>query len=93
MRDILNGGIEAFHRDGAVLLKGVLEDYLLRDLEAGIDQAFASPDGKSAGVGEPLRIDHFPLYKPGGHIVPTPWHQGSFYLGAKANTDTFSFLA
>jgi hypothetical protein len=25
--------------------------------------------------------------------VPTPWHQGSFYLGAKANTDTFSFLA
>ena len=49
-----------FQRDGAVLLKGALDANWLRDLEEGLQQAYASPDGRSAGVGEPLRIDHFP---------------------------------
>jgi ectoine hydroxylase-related dioxygenase (phytanoyl-CoA dioxygenase family) len=52
--------IDAFHRDGAILLKGVLDDHWLQKLEAALEQAYAAPDGKSAGVGEPLRIDHFP---------------------------------
>ena len=49
-----------FQRDGAVLLKGALDANWLRDLEAGLQQAYASPDGRSAGVCERLRIDHFP---------------------------------
>lgn len=58
--DIRDNDIEAFQRDGAVLLKGILGKTWLVDLEQGLSQAFASPDGKSVGVGDPLRIDHFP---------------------------------
>lgn len=59
-RELQASEIEAFHRDGAVLLKGILKDPWLSDLEKGLDAAFAAPDGKSVGVGAPLRIDHFP---------------------------------
>ena len=54
---------EVFQRDGAVLLRGALDANWLRKLEEGLQQAYASPDGKSAGVGDPLRIDHFPSDK------------------------------
>jgi len=60
MRDLRVQEIEAFHRDGAVLLQGVLDERWLQSLEQGLVHAYATPDGKSAGVGEPLRIDHFP---------------------------------
>jgi ectoine hydroxylase-related dioxygenase (phytanoyl-CoA dioxygenase family) len=57
---ISKDNIEAFHRDGAVLLKGVLEPTWLALLEAGIQEALDNPDGMSAGVDMPLRIDQFP---------------------------------
>ena len=49
-----------FHRDGAVLLKGVLADEWLALFESGIEYAEANPDGMSFGVDLPLRIDQFP---------------------------------
>ena len=49
-----------FHRDGAVLLRGVLERGWLDLIEAGLEHAEANPDGMSAGVDMPLRIDQFP---------------------------------
>ena len=51
---------ENFHRDGAVLLKGVLADEWLALFESGIEYAEANPDGMSFGVDQPLRIDQFP---------------------------------
>lgn len=52
--------IEAFHRDGAVLIKNVLSKDWLDLLERGIEYIQHHPDGMSAGVGMPLRIDQFP---------------------------------
>lgn len=49
-----------FHRDGAVLIRGVLSDEWVAILEMGLETANANPDGMSAGVGMPLRIDQFP---------------------------------
>ena len=49
-----------FHRDGAVLLKGVLEQKWLDLIEEGLEFAESHPDGMSTGVGMPLRIDQFP---------------------------------
>jgi len=52
--------IEAFHRDGAVLIKNALSKDWLDLLERGIEYIQHHPDGMSAGVGMPLRIDQFP---------------------------------
>ncbi|MGA1757832.1 MAG: phytanoyl-CoA dioxygenase family protein [Pseudomonadales bacterium] len=52
--------IEAFHRDGAVLIKNVLSKDWLDLLERGIEYIQHHPDGMSAGVGMPLRIYQFP---------------------------------
>ena len=52
--------IEAFHRDGAVLIKNALSKDWLNLLERGIEYIQHHPDGMSAGVGMPLRIDQFP---------------------------------
>ena len=52
--------IKAFHRDGAVLIKNVLSKDWLDLLERGIEYIQHHPDGMSAGVGMPLRIDQFP---------------------------------
>ena len=49
-----------FHRDGAVLLKGVLASHWNALLEEGLEFTQANPDGMSAGVAMPLRIDQFP---------------------------------
>lgn len=51
---------ENFHRDGAVLLQGVLADEWLALFESGLEYAEANPTGMSFGVGLPLRIDQFP---------------------------------
>ncbi len=50
----------ALHRDGAVLVKNVLGDEWIELLEEGLEYAQAHPDGMSAGVSMPLRIDQFP---------------------------------
>ena len=60
LRSITAAEKAAFHRDGAVLLKQVLSAEWLETLEQGLEAAYHDPDGLSAGVGEPLRIDHFP---------------------------------
>lgn len=52
--------IQAFHRDGAVLLKGMINAKWLDVLSAGLEHANAHPDGMSAGVDKALRIDQFP---------------------------------
>lgn len=63
MRKISKGELEAFHRDVALLLKSVLDDRWLEKLEHCLALSFASPDAKTAGMGDALRIDHFPADK------------------------------
>lgn len=60
MREIEHSEIEAFHRDGAVLLKGVLSDEWLAKLDHCMDLAQQRADGRTAGMEDLLRIDHFP---------------------------------
>lgn len=60
MREIEGREIEAFHRDGALLLKAVFDDHWLNQLQECLDYAHATPDGKTAGMADQLRIDHFP---------------------------------
>lgn len=60
MRSITTDEVEDFHRDGAVLLKGVLGEDWISVLEEGLEYANRHPDGMSAGVDMPLRIDQFP---------------------------------
>lgn len=57
--------IDAFHRDGAVLLKNCLTTEWRDLLEAGLEEARHNPDGMSAGVDQPLRIDQFPARRSG----------------------------
>jgi ectoine hydroxylase-related dioxygenase (phytanoyl-CoA dioxygenase family) len=65
LRKISEEEITNFHRDGAVLLKGVLPDAWNDVLEEGLEYAESHPDGLSAGVSLPLRIDQFPAsYSP-----------------------------
>ena len=52
--------IDIFNRDGAVLLKGVLAPEWNEVLEEGLEYTETHPDGMSAGVNFPLRIDQFP---------------------------------
>jgi len=49
-----------FHRDGAVLIRGVLSEKWLATLAEGLEFAHDHPDGMSVGVEMPLRIDQFP---------------------------------
>ena len=60
LRPITIDDIHAFHRDGAVLLKGMISDQWLDVLREGLEYANTNPDGMSAGVDKALRIDQFP---------------------------------
>ncbi len=60
LRPITEEEISAFRRDGAVNLKQVLPEQWVAVLEEGLEDANAHPDGMSAGVAMPLRIDQFP---------------------------------
>ena len=60
LRPITADEIQAFDRDGAVLLKGVLGQDWVDMLAEGLEFANNHPDGMSAGVSAPLRIDQFP---------------------------------
>ncbi|MFP6805911.1 MAG: phytanoyl-CoA dioxygenase family protein [Pseudomonadales bacterium] len=52
--------ISAFNRDGAILLKNILSSEWTDILAEGLEYAHDHPDGMSAGVSMPLRIDQFP---------------------------------
>jgi ectoine hydroxylase-related dioxygenase (phytanoyl-CoA dioxygenase family) len=60
LREITKEEIENFHRDGAVLLKGIMGADWTGVLEEGLEFANDHPDGMSLGVAEPLRIDQWP---------------------------------
>lgn len=51
--------IEAFARDGAVLVKGILPAEWVERAASGLDAAFAAPDALSGDLGA-LRVDQFP---------------------------------
>ena len=57
---ITSSQIADFNRDGAILLHNVLDDRWVQVLAEGLEFANAHPDGMSAGVSMPLRIDQFP---------------------------------
>lgn len=59
-RAITGDEIEAFHRDGALLLKAILPDEWVKVLEQGLEDAIAHPTPLSSGVGTSLRTDQFP---------------------------------
>jgi len=52
--------VAAFHRDGAVLIKDALSTDWVEILTEGLEYAEEHPDGMSAGVSMPLRIDQWP---------------------------------
>ncbi len=60
LRTIDESEVQEFHRDGAVLLKNILPQHWIAVLTEGIEYANQHPDGMSAGVAAPLRIDQFP---------------------------------
>jgi ectoine hydroxylase-related dioxygenase (phytanoyl-CoA dioxygenase family) len=62
LRDLTEDEIEAFHRDGAVLLKGLLSSAWVSRIEEGLDVAIATPDVMSESLGT-LRVDQFPAAK------------------------------
>jgi ectoine hydroxylase-related dioxygenase (phytanoyl-CoA dioxygenase family) len=59
-RPLTDEEINALHRDGAVLIKDVLSAHWIELLAQGLEFANDHPDGMSAGVSLPLRIDQFP---------------------------------
>jgi len=64
MRDITRDEIEAFHRDGAALIKQVLPDEWVELAGRGLDAAIATPDVMSADLSDgALRVDQFPAAK------------------------------
>ncbi len=58
-RAISDDEISAFHRDGAVLLKGVLHEHWVEVAATGLDAAIAEADQMSANL-DKLRVDQFP---------------------------------
>ncbi len=52
--------IEEFHRDGAVLLRGVLPEEWVDVAREGLDAAIEAPDMLSGYAGVDLRVDQFP---------------------------------
>jgi ectoine hydroxylase-related dioxygenase (phytanoyl-CoA dioxygenase family) len=59
-REITEEEIRAFHRDGAVLLRNILEDEWVDVARAGLEAAIAEPDTLSSYAGVRLRVDQFP---------------------------------
>lgn len=57
------GDVASFHRDGAVLLKGALDQHWVDLVAEGLEECFAEPDGMSnelVTANNVLRIDQFP---------------------------------
>jgi len=62
LRLITKEEIEAFHRDGAILLKNVISSDWVDLLREGTDAAIEQPDVMSENLGT-LRVDQFPAAK------------------------------
>jgi len=60
LRPVTDDETRTFHTDGAVLIKGVLGKDWVDVLAEGLEFARNHPNGMSAGVEAPLRIDQFP---------------------------------
>ena len=64
LRDVTPEEIEAFHRDGAALIKNVLPQKWVELAATGLDAAIATPDVMSAELEHgALRVDQFPAAK------------------------------
>lgn len=59
LRPVARAEIEAFHRDGAVLARGILPGDWVDCARRGLDAAIAAPDAMSENLGT-LRVDQFP---------------------------------
>ena len=59
LRPVTTTEIEAFDRDGAVLVKGILPPEWVDRARSGLDAAIAAPDVLSENLGT-LRVDQFP---------------------------------
>ena len=66
LRAVTPEEINAFHRDGAVLIKGVLSREWIDVVREGIDAAIAEPDQYSGLAGVELRVDQFPASRSAG---------------------------
>jgi ectoine hydroxylase-related dioxygenase (phytanoyl-CoA dioxygenase family) len=64
-RPVTDEEIQAFHRDGAVLLQGILPGEWVEVAREGLDAAIAEPDAMSASLGN-LRVDQFPAARVSG---------------------------
>jgi ectoine hydroxylase-related dioxygenase (phytanoyl-CoA dioxygenase family) len=65
LRPVTDEEADAFHRDGAVLVRGVLDDRWLALVASGLDEAIAAPDALSSDLGA-LRVDQFPAARSSG---------------------------
>lgn len=59
LRGITDDEIRAFHRDGAVLIPGVLGPEWVEAVEKGLEQVYANPGAMTEDLGT-LRVDQFP---------------------------------
>ena len=64
LRPVTPEEVEAFHRDGAVLIRGVLGPEWVDAAREGLDGAIAEPDELSGNVG--VRVDQFPAARAKG---------------------------
>ncbi len=64
LRPVTQEEVEAFHRDGAVLIQGVLGREWVELAREGLDIAIAEPDELSGDVG--VRVDQFPAARAPG---------------------------
>jgi ectoine hydroxylase-related dioxygenase (phytanoyl-CoA dioxygenase family) len=62
LREITRDEISAFHRDGAILLRGILDREWVDLVREGTDEAIEHPDVMSENLGT-LRVDQFPAAK------------------------------
>jgi ectoine hydroxylase-related dioxygenase (phytanoyl-CoA dioxygenase family) len=60
LRQVSAEEVQLFDRDGAILLQNIMGADWTETLREGIEHANEHPDGMSAGVDMPLRIDQFP---------------------------------
>jgi len=64
LRSVTEEESATFHRDGAVLIKGILSSDWVDVARQGLDDAIAEPDGLSGNVG--VRVDQFPAARAPG---------------------------
>ena len=70
LRAVTQDEQSSFHRDGAVLLKGILASEWNDLLEEGLEYSRNHPDGMSGGIDMALRIDQFPASHSPDTVLP-----------------------